>query len=153
MTTYILNNSLNEFLNRHRCEKDSTYYNFVGLDGVKGKFIIERTYIEDFWNIYDINKYSSIGEKREPYSSLTFDFDIKEDTENSEFYTNGEIIKTIDIINKQLFHNIKDIHPEQYYCALLEKDAYYSEKDKKWKKGFHSSFFLLHNKKVSFTLL
>jgi P4 family phage/plasmid primase-like protien len=148
-------NSLNNFLNLHRCERDSTYYNFVGLDGVKGKFIIERAYIEDFWNLYDINEYSSIGEKRDPYSSLTFDFDIKKDNENSVFYTDGDVKRTIDIINKQLSHNIKDIQPEQYYCVLLEKDAYYSDKDKKWKKGFHLHYYnlFLLNKDVKNILI
>ena len=130
-------------LNENRSE---TTYSHTSMITPRGKFFITRSYIEDFYNLYQIDKFG-LTENPQHQSMLRFDFDIKVKIDNYKnevrFYSDKDLKYIISAINKAVVDVIdfKGVKPDnQLMCCLLEKDIYLKQSKNVYSGGFHLQY-------------
>lgn len=130
-------------LNENRSE---TTYSHTSMITPRGKFFITRSYIEDFYNLYQIDKFG-LTENPQHQSMLRFDFDIKVKVDNYKnevrFYSDKDLKYIISAINKAVVDVIdfKGVKPDnQLMCCLLEKDIYLKQSKNVYSGGFHLQY-------------
>jgi P4 family phage/plasmid primase-like protien len=144
------------FLNEYRIRDENlkaTHQSWGNL--IQGKFIIDKTNIKDFFNLYSSvvkNDHLSILEVQKEYSPILIDVDLKHSVNNSTFknlkifepsfidkgkrlYKKQDILKLIKIYYHVL-NEFLDLNSLDYNFYIFEKSDY-SIKDDIIKDGFH----------------
>ena len=141
-----MDNDIANYIKRFKTTEG--YYTHVSLLDPRGKYIIERSDIENFWNFY-CNKIcynpgtiSGIAECLDYESPVVGDIDLEvlnSENKNENLYTTEDVKNIILIYHSVLVECIKDIKSKHLICFLLEKPFYI--KDNYYKNGFHLHFF------------
>ena len=146
-----MNSRIWKFLKTQK--SDDVFHTHVSLFGPKGKFCINRSNTERFWNLYcqtllenpDMNV--GVAEKPQPYLPVLVDVDIKRDMEDSKedplpIYSLSHVTKLIEIYQGVLRQVIDDVEDKHLFCILLQKNPYVERRKNGvvTKHGFHLHF-------------
>lgn len=146
-----MDNKVWEFLQSHRSE--GLFHTHVSMyDGSRGSFCIDRSKIDNFWDIYvaRLSKVhemkSGVAEKPQQYLPVLVDVDITRKigshTEATPIYTQRHIERLVGIYQDVLKHIIDECTDENLKCIFLKKDPYIKEAKgvRILKHGFHLHF-------------
>ena len=150
-----MNPVIAEFLNPHKVDGLHTH---VSMISPMGKFQLNKTNQEKFWDIYCNNIFNAtqeneifmagIAEKPQYYLPILVDIDIKKKEEDfkedipDKLYTDQHLITTIEVYQSVLRNIIEDCNDKHLTCIVLEKPLYKTNKNgqKYIKNGFHLHF-------------
>lgn len=125
---------------------DDKFCSHTSMIKPRGKFLISRSSIEKFYEIYNPNIPNGVTEKPGHYSMLRFDFDIKKSIEDYEFsyketgrfYEPSDVEFVIQKINDRL-KQVVICSNDDLVCCLLEKDIY-QKNETTMSGGFHLQY-------------
>ena len=150
-----MNPVIAEFLNPHKVDGLHTH---VSMISPMGKFQLNKTNQEKFWDIYCNNIFNAtqeneifmagIAEKPQYYLPILVDIDIKKKEEDfkhdipDKLYTDQHLITTIEVYQSVLRNIIEDCNDKHLTCIVLEKPLYKTNKNGQQyiKNGFHLHF-------------
>ena len=150
-----MNPVISEFLNPHKVDG---LHNIVSMISPMGKFQLNKTNQEKFWDIYCNNIFNAthdneifmagIAEKPQYYLPILVDIDIKKKEEDfkheipDKLYTDQHLITTIEVYQSVLRNIIEDCNDKHLICIVLEKSLYKINKNGQQyiKNGFHLHF-------------
>ncbi len=135
--------SVYEIINKMRVYEntENTYYTHLTMGARPGKYTMDRTLSDTFFNAY-CNSYNKqqlcILEKPQSFVPVLVDVDIKLPVDSVLRYTEDQlksIIHNYQVVLKEIVDNLNDDH---LICFVLEKAAY--QRDQNTKNGFHLHF-------------
>lgn len=150
-----MNSRIITFLKQHYVE-GGTFYTHGSMIQPLGRFQITRSYIEDFWKIYQDDVFNNpdiiIGIQEKPLNNVPVlaDIDIKVKEENlpdyidlrDHLYNEDQVKQVIQIYQSTLRKIVDGCSDTHLICCLLEKPIYTKIQNgvKLFKNGFHLHF-------------
>ena len=146
-----MNLSVAKKLREHYVD-NNPWHTHVSMVAPKGKFLLDRENLENFWDIYcdEVKEGKTIlgvAEKPQKYLPVLGDIDLKalvdDDQELGEHLYSEEQIKQVISVYQSVLRNIVDNCRDYYLlCVVLEKPMYFIHAGEKTyvKNGFHLHF-------------
>jgi P4 family phage/plasmid primase-like protien len=148
-----------EFINKFRSQDDKNYTHTSQMQPFTGKFYIENSKMEEFWDMYCNHVYSrgamfmsGLSEKPNTYMPVLGDIDIQvgfDETKeyNEPLYITSQLKKIVSIYIDVLKFILQDIDYDNLVCFVLEKTKPYIN-GPIVKNGFHIHFPFLYLSQV-----
>lgn len=138
--------------------QDGVFHTHVSLINPRGKFLLNRSQIEEFWDVYcsmvdcdlsfDDSEFPTFGlaEKSQQFLPILVDVDLKVrdegDVVENRLYTEEQLKSVVSIYQSVMRQVIQDCSDEDLICVVLEKNMYTLTKNNTTylKHGFHLHF-------------